>query len=70
MQTLQEQQTQPLTSTHEEIAARAYEFYEKRGAEPGHELDDWLLAEAKLAIAHAPTQKIKRQKDGNVLHMR
>jgi hypothetical protein len=31
-----------------EIAQRAYEFYEARGKEPGHELEDWLLAEQEL----------------------
>jgi hypothetical protein len=29
----------------DEIARRAYELYEQRGGEPGHELDDWLRAE-------------------------
>ena len=28
-----------------EIARVAYELYEQRGCEPGHELDDWLEAE-------------------------
>ena len=27
---------------------RAYEIYLTRGAAPGHELDDWLLAEIEL----------------------
>jgi hypothetical protein len=27
------------------IAKKAQELYEKRGREPGHELDDWLTAE-------------------------
>ena len=30
---------------HDTIAHRAYELYEKRGREPGHDLDDWLMAE-------------------------
>jgi hypothetical protein len=31
-----------------EIRTRAYELYEQRGGEPGHELDDWLEAESEL----------------------
>ena len=27
------------------IAKKAQELYEKRGCQPGHELDDWLTAE-------------------------
>jgi hypothetical protein len=34
------------------IARRAYEVYLERGAEAGHELDDWLLAEAELRGGH------------------
>ena len=32
----------------EEIRRRAYEFYEQRGRESGHELEDWLRAEEEL----------------------
>jgi len=31
-----------------EIALAAYFIAEKRGFEPGHELDDWLAAEAQI----------------------
>ncbi len=31
-----------------QIQKRAYEIYEARGREPGHELDDWLLAQYEL----------------------
>jgi hypothetical protein len=30
------------------IAKRAYELFLDRGSEPGHEVDDWLQAEAEL----------------------
>ena len=30
---------------HDHIAHRAYELYEERGREPGHDIDDWLKAE-------------------------
>lgn len=33
---------------HDEIARRAYEFYELRGREDGHDWDDWLRAEREL----------------------
>jgi len=31
-----------------EIRRRAYELYEQRGRMDGHELDDWLQAEAEV----------------------
>jgi hypothetical protein len=30
------------------VRGRAYEIYEKRGEEPGSEVDDWLQAEREL----------------------
>jgi hypothetical protein len=32
----------------EQIRKRAYELYEQRGGEDGHDLDDWLTAESEL----------------------
>jgi hypothetical protein len=32
----------------EQIRVRAYELYEQRGKDEGHEIDDWLQAEAEL----------------------
>jgi hypothetical protein len=32
-----------------EIAERAYHFYERRGRQDGHDVDDWLSAERELA---------------------
>ena len=34
--------------TEEIIRQRAYELFEQRGCEPGHDLDDWLQAEADV----------------------
>jgi hypothetical protein len=31
------------------IRARAYELYESRGREDGHDLEDWLRAEEEIA---------------------
>ncbi len=36
------------SSLHEHIEARAHQIYLDRGAEPGHELDDWLQAEREI----------------------
>jgi hypothetical protein len=35
-------------SLREQIESRAHEIYLSRGAEPGHELDDWLQAEREI----------------------
>ncbi|MGB7768142.1 MAG: DUF2934 domain-containing protein [Verrucomicrobiia bacterium] len=35
-------------SLHEQIEARAHEIHLTRGAESGHELDDWLQAEREI----------------------
>jgi hypothetical protein len=32
----------------EEIRRRAYDLYEKRGHDNGHDVDDWLRAEAEV----------------------
>jgi hypothetical protein len=38
-----------------EIRLRAQELYEARGREDGHELDDWLRAEAEMMQKKAGT---------------
>jgi hypothetical protein len=37
-----------LELTEDTIRARAYWFYEDRGCEDGHDLEDWLRAEAEV----------------------
>ena len=32
----------------EQIRERAYQLYEQRGREDGHDLDDWLRAESEV----------------------
>ena len=32
----------------EQVRRRAFELYEQRGREGGHDLDDWLQAESEL----------------------
>jgi hypothetical protein len=50
------------------VAMAAYFIAEKRGFEPGHELDDWLAAEAQLASAAQPsvTKPIQPTKAENI----
>jgi hypothetical protein len=47
--------TQSTSEIQEQIRRRAYELYEQRGRDDGHELDDWLLAESELAQQKAMT---------------
>jgi hypothetical protein len=35
-----------------QIRARAFQLYEQRGRDDGHDLDDWLQAEADLFQVH------------------
>jgi len=42
-----EPQPGSLELTEELIRRRAYDFYEKRGCEDGHDFDDWLQAEGE-----------------------
>ena len=52
-----------LELTEELIRVRAYQFYEERGCEDGHDLEDWLRAEAEIfgkkpaaALEHEDTE--------------
>jgi hypothetical protein len=38
----------PHQNLQEEIRRRAYELYESRGREDGHDVDDWFGAEAEI----------------------
>ncbi len=43
------QQNAPMSEAlRERIEQRAYELYEARGSEPGHELEDWTKAESEI----------------------
>ncbi len=37
-----------ITNIQEQIRVRAYQLYEQRGRRHGHDLDDWLKAEAEI----------------------
>ena len=43
------------------IAARAYEYFETRGRELGHELEDWFKAESDL-LRQVPVEIIENEK--------
>src|SRR6476469_10888474 len=49
------------TPNDEAIAKRAYELYLQRGSVSGHELDDWLEAEAELSAAAATADTEERR---------
>ena len=43
------QQVSVSTDFQEAIRSRAYSIYEQRGCQHGHDVDDWLIAEAEVA---------------------
>jgi hypothetical protein len=45
---------EPSPMPEEAIRSRAHQLYEERGAEPGHDLDDWLQAERELKSGREP----------------
>ena len=49
------QTTESTSELQEQIRRRAYELYEQRGRDDGHELDDWLQAESELTQQKAKT---------------
>ena len=38
-----------ISASHDSIRERAFQIYESRGSEPGHDTQDWLRAEIQLA---------------------
>ena len=42
------QQVPLSTDFREAIRSRAYTIYEQRGRQHGHDIDDWLIAEAEV----------------------
>lgn len=45
----------PSQSYEEQIRRRAYELYEARGREDGHDIEDWLRAESEIIDKTAKT---------------
>ena len=42
------QRENPVPNVEDEIRRHAYELYEQRGREDGHDLEDWLRAEEEV----------------------
>ena len=42
-----------MTPNDDAIARRAYELYERRGGAHGHDVDDWIQAEADIRALRA-----------------
>jgi len=49
------QTTKSTGEIQEQIRRRAYELYEQRGRDDGHETDDWLQAESEVTQQKART---------------
>ena len=59
--------TRPNPSLEEQIRNRAYQLYEERGPEDGHDLEDWLSAESEISrmvakAAHFNAQQHERRR--------
>jgi hypothetical protein len=59
---------QDSTISRQDLETRAYELYLQRGAEHGHDEEDWLLAEAQLIEernhSREPSESFKTQSAG------
>ncbi len=51
-----EEQTGLTPEILERIRVRAHELFEQRGREEGHDLEDWLQAEAEVTQPRAKTK--------------
>ena len=56
------------TPSQEEVARRAYELFQSRGGETGHDVEDWLEAERELSRAsrsevHEPFDESRHDRD-------
>jgi Protein of unknown function (DUF2934) len=43
-----QQHENPVPNIEDQIRRRAYELYEERGMEDGHDVEDWLRAEEEI----------------------
>jgi Protein of unknown function (DUF2934) len=46
-----------VTVTDSDVARRAYELYQTRGGEHGHDVDDWIEAERELQRSSSPPRR-------------
>jgi hypothetical protein len=52
--------------SHEKIQARAYEIFLDRGGEDGHDLEDWVAAEAELNGRKEEIEAVYKQEEPEV----
>jgi Protein of unknown function (DUF2934) len=54
-------------ATRDDVAKRAYELFQARGGEPGHELENWLEAERELGRSSSDVKEQSRgpRRDGD-----
>lgn len=64
MKTKEELQREPEDYTPE-IAEVAYSYWESRGREDGHDLEDWLMAEQEVQRRHRAQRVEQRQRQAN-----
>lgn len=57
--------SQGIAGREARIAEAAYFRAQKRGFEPGHELDDWLAAEAELSEVQISSASLQRVETGS-----
>jgi DUF2934 family protein len=51
--------------THEEIAQRAYTLFEKSGRVTGHDMENWLQAEAQLMADRKAKTETRQHSNGS-----
>lgn len=60
----------PLRPTLEQIAEEAYALYMAKGAQDGHDLDDWLEAERRVATRPGGGQHSTTERQQDERHVR
>ena len=55
-----------LELTEDLVRTRAYRFYEERGREDGHDVEDWLRAEAEVFGKKHPAAEANKTEGANV----
>jgi hypothetical protein len=53
--------SQDMQEQREEIARVAYAYWESRGCEDGHDIEDWLMAEDEVLRRHFPRREERRR---------
>jgi hypothetical protein len=51
----------PEADFQERVSQKAYELFQRRGGEPGHDLEDWLEAERLIRAEFSEPPNIERK---------